>query len=360
MARGHVLYPRRGPGLIVAAFLLVCTPAFALVLHQEGNPDATPPDAVLGRWGHNASCVVVDPNFVITTRHQNGGTGTGITIAGKSYVAAEVFSHPVADLRVVRVTRPDGLPANLREFVDVYSGTSERNRTAVLGGYGKIRGQALYTPDMVPYGYRWTSNADAALLWGANVVDFYTYRIPFTSYNSKGIRADYDYVGEDGYVPFEAAPAEWDSGGGWFINDDGRWKVIGLTAAVEHGGETWFRDPVTGAPEGDDLHAVRVGQYAEWIQQVISEFVLPGDANGDLLVNSQDVCILSTYYGTEEGATLAMGDFNGDGAVNYADLGILASNIQLPPAGSGSGVPEPFSTCLLASGSTILLLRRRR
>jgi hypothetical protein len=53
---------------------------------------------------------------------------------------------------------------------------------------------------------------------------------------------------------------------------------------------------------------------------------IPGDANGDRMVDVGDLGILAANYGKLFGANWAQGDFNGDGAVDVGDLGILAAN----------------------------------
>ena len=52
---------------------------------------------------------------------------------------------------------------------------------------------------------------------------------------------------------------------------------------------------------------------------------IPGDANGDDVVNVGDLGILAANYGGSD-KTWEQGDFNGDGLVNVGDLGILAAN----------------------------------
>jgi beta-glucanase (GH16 family) len=53
---------------------------------------------------------------------------------------------------------------------------------------------------------------------------------------------------------------------------------------------------------------------------------LPGDANGDGLVDVSDLGSLATNWGRSSGANWSMGDFTADGKVDVSDLGILASN----------------------------------
>jgi hypothetical protein len=83
---------------------------------------------------------------------------------------------------------------------------------------------------------------------------------------------------------------------------------------------------------------------------------LPGDANGDGVVNVGDLGILAGNYGTLTGATWAMGDFNGDGAVNVGDLGILAGNYG---SSAAAAVPEPMTLLVLVGGGLIAGLKRK-
>jgi hypothetical protein len=65
---------------------------------------------------------------------------------------------------------------------------------------------------------------------------------------------------------------------------------------------------------------------------------LPGDANGDGMVDVGDLGILAANYGGS-GKSWAQGDFNGDGLVDVGDLGILAAHY-----GSGSDASLDFSS----------------
>jgi hypothetical protein len=65
--------------------------------------------------------------------------------------------------------------------------------------------------------------------------------------------------------------------------------------------------------------------------------VLPGDANGDGMVDVGDLGILAANYGGTN-KTWVQGDFNGDTKVDVGDLGILAAHY-----GEGSTQPTNFS-----------------
>jgi alkaline phosphatase len=85
--------------------------------------------------------------------------------------------------------------------------------------------------------------------------------------------------------------------------------------------------------------------------------IVPGDANGDGIVDVGDLGILAANYGMTSGATRTMGDFNGDGLVDTGDLGILAAKYGYGTSqGIGGGelltinTPEPATLIILLVG----------
>jgi hypothetical protein len=101
----------------------------------------------------------------------------------------------------------------------------------------------------------------------------------------------------------------------------------------------------TGSGTFDDLY-VATGQL-----------LVPGDANRDNLVDSQDFSILKAHFG--EAGGWDNGDFNGDNLVDSQDFSILKANFgkSSPP---GAPAPEPSALGLLALGAMGLLHKRRR
>ncbi len=96
---------------------------------------------------------------------------------------------------------------------------------------------------------------------------------------------------------------------------------------------------------------------------------MPGDANGDGVVDVADLGILGANFGMTDIA-FSDGDFNGDNFVDVADLGILGANwtttqglslsSALKSAGLSTLVPEPATVGFLAFGLVYLGRRRRK
>ena len=82
--------------------------------------------------------------------------------------------------------------------------------------------------------------------------------------------------------------------------------------------------------------------------------VLPGDANGDGVVDEADAVILAANWQTDGGATWADGDFNGDDAVDDYDATLLAANWRKTSSGTAS-VPEPTAGLMILLGIPALL-----
>ncbi|NLE36674.1 MAG: hypothetical protein GX621_01460, partial [Pirellulaceae bacterium] len=98
---------------------------------------------------------------------------------------------------------------------------------------------------------------------------------------------------------------------------------------------------------------------------------VPGDTNGDGIVDGTDSQVLAGYWGASVTTNNASkGDFNGDGTVNAADAAILAAhwgdhrygNANSAAAGgeAAAAVPEPSVVTMLAALMLLAHGRRRR
>ncbi len=89
---------------------------------------------------------------------------------------------------------------------------------------------------------------------------------------------------------------------------------------------------------GDSEHQVRLN-VGDSSSPVL--LPLPGDANGDRVVDLTDFGILKDNFGA--GTTRAEGDFNGDGHVDLTDFGLL----KLKFGSGAAAVPEPNAFVLV-------------
>ncbi|MBN1589183.1 MAG: PEP-CTERM sorting domain-containing protein [Pirellulales bacterium] len=88
---------------------------------------------------------------------------------------------------------------------------------------------------------------------------------------------------------------------------------------------------------------------------------IPGDTDGNNIVNEIDAAVLAQNWGANVGASgFAMGDFNGDELVNAADAAILAANWGDHNPPESAAVPEPSTVALLMAGLALMGIRRRR
>jgi 3-phytase len=90
---------------------------------------------------------------------------------------------------------------------------------------------------------------------------------------------------------------------------------------------------------------------------------VPGDTNGNRIVNDADYYNLVAQFGGAPGAESA--DFNADGIVDLEDFIIMRENfgfgvVAAPGAGPYSAAPEPATMAILAIGALAALRKRRR
>ena len=83
---------------------------------------------------------------------------------------------------------------------------------------------------------------------------------------------------------------------------------------------------------------------------------LPGDANGDGLVNVADLGIVGANF-NQTGTTVEQGNFNDDDRTDIADLGILGANWTA--AALASPIPEPTSMLIVIAAAAGAGVRRR-
>jgi len=312
--------------------LLISSVCFGVVWHPDsGEPNLAtwtdrPKGAVVGKWCKynssnpsnpifNASCVAVSPNAIVTTRHQGGIVLSNVWFGGIEYTVEQIINAPgSADLRLCRVKRTSP-GATYLEYAPLYTLKDERNKDIIIGGFGKDRGSD------VDGGYNWANNHEVQR-WGTNkILDsdyYYENKYPVSSYISDVIISKFDPLGT---TPYESAVAMYDSGGGWFIKENGQWKISALSAYVQTIGTSNY------AP-ADRQMGVRISSYANWISQNIPER-MDADYSGDYSVGLLDFSILSQYWqrtDCETNNNCDGIDFEPDGDIDIEDLIFLINN----------------------------------
>jgi hypothetical protein len=133
-----------------------------------------------------------------------------------------------------------------------------------------------------------------------------------------------------------------------FTAQDLVWK----TASDVVGGSITFMSVIT---TKDEVRAWSIDELI--ISQGVT--VVPGDTNGDGVVNETDATTVADNWGRTDVTGPSEGDFNGDHAVNAADASIMAANWHYGVSeATGSAVPEPSLVALL--GLTVLAMFTRR
>ncbi|MBN1589188.1 MAG: PEP-CTERM sorting domain-containing protein [Pirellulales bacterium] len=116
----------------------------------------------------------------------------------------------------------------------------------------------------------------------------------------------------------------------------------------------------TRASAFDDLRAFSLDELIITQEEALP--TIPGDTDGNNIVNEADAAVLANNWGANVGTGgFTMGDFNGDTIVDAADAAILAANwgTHTPPSESAA-VPEPSLIVLLMAGLASLAIGRRR
>jgi len=103
---------------------------------------------------------------------------------------------------------------------------------------------------------------------------------------------------------------------------------------------------------------IRIGTTFDDIIGVSGPVVVPGDANGDGIVDAADYIIFKAHVGQASTAGAAEGDFDESGTVDWADLQTLVGALNAA-GGAGGTIPEPATLGLLAVGALAVIRRRK-
>ncbi|MEN0111923.1 MAG: trypsin-like serine protease [Planctomycetota bacterium] len=389
--------------LAVAVVLGVGSPACAGVIRDDVDDAlytglaADPAYAAVGKLTWNepglaflGSGTLIAEDWVLTAGHNLDGVdgaGDGVSnvtfnVGGTSYAAEQWVLEPTWesiggdtlesnfasgwDLALVKLSAPvvDVDPAVL------YGGNDELGRVATTVGFGAT--------GVGSTGFE--ENSAGVKRAGQNVIDVVgtaktpgSRAIAFNVDNDRVLGVDFDepgnrragLLGSDDPLDLEYLIAPGDSGGGLFIDVDGETQLAGVTSF----GQSLDADGVN-SDYGDFGGFTRVSSFVDWIHDTIvsvdgasghgggSATPLPGDYNGDGLIDAADYAVWQSQVG-ETGDGLAA-DGNADGVVDAADYTVWrdGSAQDYGDLVASLAVPEPSSALLAIMGA--LLTRRPR
>lgn len=329
--------------------------AQAMILHPDSEPNLAtwtdrPHTAITGRWGTNASCIAIAPNYIITTTHQGGGTSTPVVIDGVTYSIDKIFDYPTipnpadpnhvkVDLRLVKLKS-----ANLEHYADIYTMKNEKfvGSYAILTGFGLARDGELKT-NGITYGYKWQNRSTYK-----NYTQRYATNKIKDAVTNLNLPKPYKfeiliaYFDRPSNTIYEGTVAEFDSGGGWFIKSSGQWKLAALNWGTsfhknpDGSTSSWFKDPENPANNlPDSVIGLRLSTYAMWIMNTIEkvcEQYPDEDFNGDCIIGPEDLAhLMHRWLSTDcdEGNNYCQhADLLRDSQVNNKDFAKLASQWQ--------------------------------
>lgn len=198
--------------------------ASALVTISAPGRNTDPPTGALagsgwemqGFWG-NFTGTPIGPHHFLTAKHVGGHIGDIFHFAGKEFRTVQKAEISGCDLAVWRVEQP------LPRWAPLYDGGEETGKTFVAFGRGSAPAQPV-TKDGCQQGWH-CGPPDGKLSWGENRIEGVTVA------ESKTEPADllaFDFDASSSIGPNECQVTAGDSGGGLFLQDEGRWKLAGI------------------------------------------------------------------------------------------------------------------------------------
>jgi hypothetical protein len=304
----------------------------------------------VGVIGTAATGVYVGYGWVLTAAHIGYGN---ITLDGTTYSYVNGSVHFIENPDIDGLTSPttDLSLFRLAEIPDLPKLEIAEEEPEVMQDIYYVGNGFKQTGDMVYWnegtlsefwGYYLSGGHE--LCWGPNNVNSFTSE----STDTTGIvvlPSGVDMIGFKSYfsvanLDSQAVPG--DSGGATFYqNDEGDWVLGGIISCISKPENT----PNGTVIQGSATYSVALSYYRDQILDIITP--VPGDANGDGVVDSSDATILAGNWQSYTSRGVFAGDFNEDGYVDASDATILAGNWQYGTDSLNAIIPEPGICAML-------------
>jgi hypothetical protein len=184
---------------------------------------------------NGASGVAIAPRWAISARHVGGGPGSVLTLPGVgSFTASAVIQCPFADIELIRfdsTVLPVYTPLS---FENVPKGGDPKIRGKVtivgFGDRGTVRGNGTGYDFLAADGLR---HRTVNMIEDTADIAFTDTQVPWRTYFTENDNptTTFGFIPPYGSIPGEGGVATGDSGGGWFIFENKKWKLIAVTSA---------------------------------------------------------------------------------------------------------------------------------
>ena len=311
---------------VVAIVIAITSPtAQAVILYKSAIRNKSAPTGIEansgwqyeGNWAGGFVGTPIAPHYFISASHLGGGVGGAIYYKGKNYTTTAAYDDPSTDLKIYKIN------GTFPSYAPIYTLSSEVGKTAVVYGRGTGRGNAVVKNGQTK-GWLWATQ-DKVMSWGDNKVSS---TLDGGSGFGQLLKFTFDKVG----TANEGALSTGDSGGGVFINDNGKWKLAGINYLVDGPFSL-----TSGGPQFQASLYDKGGLYINGNQSIADTAAnIPGAWYATRISSRQSW--IKSVIGTVPTSSAAL---------TAADLSVT------------SAVPEPASLGLFAGIATLLLRRRR-
>ena len=331
--------------LIGVSILLLMPTTQAVILYDgddSGNlttPSSGAPFDSVARVCNNGggntagSAVHIRGKYMLTANHVQ--LRTHITFDGITYLERDTSFNPIrigtTDMKLIKLVQSPGLPAT--ELFSDNSGDTSVTTTLIGWGVGRDTGVNDSGAGSTNI-WQWGNTGTLKKRWGTNTI-----AASSSGEVTTGTNYDYliTYLDRNAGIN-EAAATLYDSGSGLYLEQNGSWKLVGLTAAI-----TSINGPTEQEPTNpynstfgifnsrDRNYFVRISSYASAIEAAIPDTATYAGWKTDHSLYGADA---DNTADTDDDGINQLHEFAFGGDPNVNDISILPTHSLLEDSGS--------------------------